>query len=124
VNLKAEGKSNREVAREVGVGETTVRRVTAPKNAEREPAHPAAPPPEKPAWARELDEMERPDVQAWHSALAALRTINAQRPVPALFAHQYTRIDHAIAKEIDRAADWINEFREMFHGPDTQRRRA
>jgi CHAD domain-containing protein len=95
-----------------------------PKENSAETGQADEPPAEKPAWQRELDEMEREDVQAWHSALAMLRLVNAQRPVPALFADRYTRIDYTIAKEIDRAADWINEFRRVFHGPDDQHRRA
>src|SRR5699024_8981499 len=48
--------------------------------------------------------------------LEALRTINGLPSVSALFLAPYSGFDHTIAKEIDRAADWINEFREGFHG--------
>jgi hypothetical protein len=62
------------------------------------------PPPEKPDWVRKLDEMASPEAQAWHTALAALRAVNALAPVREMFAGRYTRIDHAIVEGIDRAA--------------------
>jgi hypothetical protein len=82
-------------------------------------------PAEKPAWQRELDRLESPAARAWHDALEALRAINAQPVGGVLFGPlRYDGFDHAIAKEIGMAADWIDDFRERFHGRDNQRRRA
>jgi hypothetical protein len=61
---------------------------------------------------------------AWHAALEALRTINRLPAVRELFAARHVGFDHAIAKEIEAATDWITAFGEEFHGRDAHRRRA
>jgi Bacterial regulatory proteins, luxR family len=54
LRLKAEGLSNRQVAREIGVDEKTVRNKGAEKLQNGEIPHP----PPRPEWAQKLDELE------------------------------------------------------------------
>jgi ParB-like chromosome segregation protein Spo0J len=96
--LKAEGKSNRQIAAEVGVAEGTVRNRTAAQKGksfvsaqplEADPDDPrqidiedvlAEPTPAEIVCAN-LAEMAAPEVKDWHRALEAMRGINA-RPSP------------------------------------------
>ena len=98
----AEGKSNRQIAKEVGVGKDTVNRALGgakgkpfdlrqpieadpddPRQIDiedvlQEPAEPTA----AEIVRANLAEMEQPEVGDWHRALEALRGVNA-RPSPA-----------------------------------------
>ncbi len=47
--------------------------------------------------------MQSPTGQHWHRALEALRAVNAQADVSAMFADRYRGIDHAIEPELRRA---------------------
>ena len=67
IRLKDQGKSNREVARETGVPETTIRRV----------AHDAASFLSDAAKAK-LRELASPPAENWAAALRALRRLNEQ----------------------------------------------
>ena len=67
IRLKDQGKSNREVARETGVPETTIRRV----------AHDAASFLSDAAKAK-LRELASPPAENWAAALRALRLVNEQ----------------------------------------------
>jgi hypothetical protein len=56
--------------------------------------------------------------------LEALRLINEQASVEAMFADRYTRIDHAIGPALEAAHKWINELHGRFVSDQTERRRA
>jgi len=94
IAAKEAGDSNREVARKVGVGETTVREVAARKRNTSESAHPSSEPAEPPAWKQQLDELATPQARAWSAALRALREINQQASVNELFAERFAGFDH------------------------------
>ena len=107
-----EGKTVRQVAEELGVSAGLVSKV-APVH-ERNPSereHPEADPRPSRADAIKADlaEMESPAGQRWSKALAALRLVNEQASVEAMFADRYTRVDHAIGPELTRAREWIND---------------
>jgi len=73
VALKEAGRSNREVARETGVSEGTVRNLAAQKKNSAGITHPEPPdPPEKPEWQKKLDRLESPEAKALHAALVSL----------------------------------------------------
>jgi hypothetical protein len=119
---KAAGKSVRRIAEETGLPKSTVHRLSVPKEQTAEMGHPTMPDDEidwherqrsaepskpSPAWQQDLLEMESPAAQRWHNALAALREVNALDPVGLLFAERYSKVDHAIAAELEKAARWI-----------------
>lgn len=111
------GATTRAIAAQVGVAEGTVRNVLAgaQKGKASVSAH-TAPPPSPPAdpVRAALDEMDSPAAQRWHQALRALRTINEQAPVSAMFADPYRHFDHAFGPELEQARAWINELHERF----------
>lgn len=120
IRLDSEGKGSRAIARETGIPETTVRRVTAPKSDNVETAQPLLT-----ETAREnLQRIFSPEAQRWHRALEALRFVNQQAPVDEMFEERYTRIDHAIAPELEAAHKWINDLYRRFVSEQAQRRRA
>jgi hypothetical protein len=115
---KAEGKSVRQIAGEVGVSRSTVQR-TVPKGKpfdlgqpiEADPDDPrqidiedvlAEPSPAEVVRAN-LAKMQQPEVVEWHRALEALRGINARPSLAALFLDRYRGFDHAIGPELTRA---------------------
>ena len=77
IRLKDQGKSNREVARETGVPETTIRRVGAPKGNSSDVAQDAASFLSDAAKAK-LRELTNPPAENWSAALRALRLVNEQ----------------------------------------------
>jgi len=77
IRLKDQGKSNREVARETGVPETTIRRVGAPKGNSSDVSHDAASSPSDAAKAK-LRELASPPAENSTAALRALRLLNEQ----------------------------------------------
>lgn len=120
IRFKDEGKSNREVARYVGVSEGTVRNVSAQKEHTAEITQPLLT-----ETAREnLERIFSLQAQRWHRALEALRLINEQAPVDEMFGERYTRIDHAIGPELEAAHRWINDLHRRFVSEQAQRRRA
>jgi hypothetical protein len=120
IRLKGEGRTHREVADAVGVAPSTVTTVQREHSAET-----AQPEPLLSDTAKEnLRRIFSPEAQRWHRALEALRLINEQASVEAMFADRYTRIDHAIGPELEAAHKWINELHGRFVSDQTERRRA
>jgi hypothetical protein len=121
IRLKGEGKTHREVAREVGVAPRTVTTVQREHSAE------TAQEPEP--WLSDVakDNLRRlasPQAQRWHRALEALRLVNQQASVDEMFDERYTRIDHAIGPELEAAHKWINDLHGRFVSEWSERRRA
>ncbi len=92
-----EGKSNRQIAGELGVSPRTVDRVVAASNAKSAEMTQASDDPDPYADARAVF---GPAGQRWHRALEALQAVNAQAEVSAMFAERYTGVDHAIEPEL------------------------
>jgi hypothetical protein len=85
---KDEGKSNREIAREVGVPHVTVDRVVSAPNPPQG-GNEAPPPgpvlaPDPPVWRQQLEVLSSGPARNWSSALRALRHINEQIPIDEL----------------------------------------
>ena len=119
IRLKDDGKSNREVAREVGVVEGTVRNVAAQKQRSVEIAQS-----EPPTWVQNLRELESPEANAWAAALKALRHVNEQVSVSELYDLRFVGFDHVVEVELEKACDWINELHGRFVNERNKRRRA
>ena len=114
---KEEGESNRQIAREVGVDEWTVRNLSGGAG-KRKPAETprSDPTPQSDAPQSDpvrstaeqlragLDYFERPEVKAWHRVLEALRVVNALADPAELFADRCADFDHAIGPELELAA--------------------
>jgi predicted transcriptional regulator len=83
------GKSNREIACEVGVDESTVRAITAGKSDSPEIPQPDDPIAEQLRNSSRLAHIFSPARNNWAAALAALRLVNEQISVDALFAFAY-----------------------------------
>jgi hypothetical protein len=120
IRQKGEGKSNREIARDIGVHHDTVADIIGGKRKGseiRQPSpDPPAPDPDRAAKleaARYLMTADPP--KEWHRVLEAMRAINALRDVSWLFANPYRRFDHALGPELERAAAWINAFKGRFN---------
>jgi len=112
-SARDEGKSNRQIAAEIGVDRRTVDRTLS--GAEGKPfdlPHPEQEPAPDPFADARVS--QSPIGQRWHRALEALRLVNAQADVAAMFDDRYTRIDHAIEPELRRAHAWINELHRRF----------
>jgi len=112
-SARDEGKSNRQIAAEIGVDRRTVDRTLS--GAEGKPfdlPHPEQEPGSDPFADARV--MQSPTGQRWHRALEALRAVNAQADVAAMFADRFTCIDHAIEPELRRAHAWINELHRRF----------
>jgi transposase len=120
LRLKAEGLSNRQVAREIGVDEKTVRNKGAEKLQNGEIPHP----PPRPEWAQKLDELETTAAKNWSSALKALRAINEQVSVDTLFDERFIGFDQVFGPELERAFAWINQLHRRFESGQATRRRA
>ncbi len=85
-----EGKTMREIADEIGRSPGTVHgRVQKGKPFENEQA-------DEPDPYADFRVSQSPTGQRWHRALEALRAINAQADVSAMFADRYRGVDHAI----------------------------
>jgi len=120
IKLKGEGKSNREISRETGVPTTTVHRIGVPNQHNGETEQPAEPP----SWVQKLRELESPEALAWSAALQALRHINEQASVDALYRLRFVGFDHVVSEELEKAYHWINELHGRFVNERDQRRRA
>jgi hypothetical protein len=118
IRLKGEGKSHREVAEAVDVSIGTVSAVQKTHSAETEQTA------DPPAWVQKLQELNTPASNNWHSALQALRVLNEQVSVDELFANRFSRFDHAVGPELDKAFAWISELHRRFVDERDQRRRA
>lgn len=118
IRLKAEGRTHREVAREVGVAPQTVTNVQHEHSAKTGQAFLTD-------HAKEqLREIFSPQAQRWHRALEALRLVNQQAPVDDMFAERYFAVDHAIGPELEAAYKWINDLHGRFVSEQAKRRRA
>src|SRR4029077_1321619 len=117
IRLKGEGKSNRAVARETGLPSRTVDRVVAP---ERKPSGLTHPPdPEREEARAAAAELLTEQAAHWHRVVDVLRAINGLRDIEWLFANQYHGFDHVITEELDRAAQWLHQFKGRFvHGQE------
>jgi len=113
---QAEGKSNRAIAREQGIDESTVREALGGAGKGKTAVSPqaSADDPAAPDPFADFRVSQGPTGQRWHRALEALRAVNAQADVAAMFDDRYTRIDHAIEPELRRAHAWINELHRRF----------
>ncbi|HTI79469.1 MAG TPA: ParB N-terminal domain-containing protein [Acetobacteraceae bacterium] len=123
IQLKSEGKSNREVSRETGWSEGTVRNVSAQKEHSAEITQSTSPLLTDRAKDK-LRELESPEAQAWSSVLRALRHINEQMPVDELYELRFVGFDHVVAVELEKSHRWISELHGRFVNERDQRRRA
>jgi ParB-like chromosome segregation protein Spo0J len=113
MRLKDEGKSNREVAREIGVPQSTVGDVVTDRK--RNTAISGQPPdPEREEARAAAAELLTEQAAHWHRVVDVLRAINGLREVEWLFANPYHGFDHVIRTELDRAAMWLDQFRGRF----------
>jgi hypothetical protein len=133
VELKAEGKSTREIGREVGVDHATVVRHKgggakgnsselhhpAPDLLDRAPPTPVPKMPPSPPPAR--PEVFSEKSERWHAVLRAMREVNALSNIDELFADPYRRFDYLLGPELDKAMAWIESFHRRFHSPDHRR---
>jgi|1185.fasta_scaffold29354_2 ParB-like chromosome segregation protein Spo0J len=127
VAAKDAGQSNREIARELDVAEGTVRTITAQKfqpgkTTQDDP--PDEPSDDAPTWKQQLTELASPPAQNWSAALRALRHVNEQVAVEALFAERYSAFDWTFGPELETAFAWINELHQRFNDAGNQRRCA
>jgi hypothetical protein len=102
----------REIAEDAGVHHSTVVRSLGAKGKPFDLHHPEQEPAPDPF--ADFRVSQSPTGQRWHRALEALRAVNAQAEVSAMFDDRYTRIDHAIEPELRRAHAWINELHRRF----------
>lgn len=90
-HAKAEGKSVREISDELGLPRSTVhdgvRKTHTAETGQGDPLTDAR-------------VSQSPTGQRWHRALEALRLVNAQAEVSAMFADRYTGVDHTIGPEL------------------------
>jgi hypothetical protein len=119
VRLKGEGLSIREIADKTGHSHGTVQRAGVPKADSADLVQD-----DPPAWVQKLQELNTPASNNWHSALQALRVLNEQVSVDELFANRFSRFDHAVGPELDKAFAWISELHRRFVDERDQRRRA
>ena len=120
IRLKGEGKTHpRDRRRQSACARCTVGRVV-PKTNSAEMGQSDEPP----AWVQKLQELNTPASNNWHSALQALRVLNEQVSVDELFANRFSRFDHAVGPELDKAFAWISELHRRFVDERDQRRRA
>jgi DNA-directed RNA polymerase specialized sigma24 family protein len=109
-----DGKTEREIADETGIAKSTVHDLARKGKhflSGQDDDAGAADEPDPFADARVS---QGPTGQRWHRALEALRAVNAQAEVSAMFADRFTCIDHAIEPELRRAHAWINELHRRF----------
>lgn len=118
IKLKDQGKTHREVAREVDVSIGTVSAVHKAHSAETEQ------PTETPPWVQKLRELESPEALAWSDALQALRHINQQVSIDELYRLRFVGFDPVVRVELEKAYHWINELHGRFVNERDQRRRA
>jgi hypothetical protein len=126
------GKSQREVAGELGINQSTIQRgdakFQAGKMHQNEPPDEPAddePPDILTDTARaKLDALETPAARNWSDALRALRIINEQLAVEGLFADRYSGFDWVFGAELETAFAWISALHERFYDEQPERRRA
>jgi transposase len=114
--LKAEGKSNREVARETEIPRRTVDGIVSGQERKgSEIAQPAPEPDQKKEERRAIAaELLTEKADEWHRVVDVLRAINGLANVEWLFANRYTRFDHVITKELESASKWMDDFKRIF----------
>jgi hypothetical protein len=113
---RAAGKSGREIARETGVPETTVRRSGAPSSPMAKTAQPSMT-----SVAAELTRIGSPENRAWHDLLGALRAINELPAPDAMLAYTGRRIDAAVREQLPHACDWLTSFQGEFDVRNAER---
>jgi hypothetical protein len=129
VEAKEAGKSVREIATEQGVSVGTVVGIQKdvqnfqPGKTEQDDP-PDEPADDAPTWKQQLDELASEPAQNWSAALAALRDINRQVAIDALFAARYSGFDWVFGPELEKAFAWISELHERFNDEQPERRRA
>jgi Homeodomain-like domain len=112
IRLRGEGKTVRQIAEEVGVPRSTVQDVRNAPLAET--GQDGGRPLLSEAAKDNLRELASPPAQNWSAALRALRGINEQVSVDALFAERFAGFDHAFGPALDAAHEWINELHGRF----------
>jgi ParB-like chromosome segregation protein Spo0J len=125
IRLKSEGKSNREVAREVGLSHEGVAKIIGGNK--RNPSESCHPPddPEREEARAVAAELLTEQAAHWHRVVDVLREINGLREVEWLFANQYHGFDHVITEQLDQAAMWLDQFRGRFvNGTSTRADRS
>jgi hypothetical protein len=103
IRLKDEGKSNREVASEVGLSHVGVAKVLSGNQQDTANSYHTAPFLSDAAKAK-LRELDSPAAENWSAALRALRLVNEQVPVDVLFADRFARFDHVFGRRRARTA--------------------
>jgi hypothetical protein len=111
---KRDGKSNRQVARETGVSEPTVRRrqraASRAHSTKATQPHPAQ---------EALEKVTSPVANRWWGALRALEAINDVAPVELLMRERYDGgIDERFEAALHRAHSWINDFHRSYFNVD------
>jgi hypothetical protein len=120
MRLKGQGKTHRQVAEAMGVSQQTITNVQKQHNAET-----GQPPLLSDHAKAKLRELQSPAAENWAAALRALRLVNEQVSVDALFDARFGGFDHVFGQQLEAAHNWINELWGRFvNERDAQRRRA
>jgi hypothetical protein len=122
--LKDEGKSNREVGREVGLSHVGVAKILSGNQEHSAQGYQLdAPPFLSEAAKQNLRELASPPANNWAAALRALRMINDQVSVDELFELRFVGFDHVFGPQLEAAYEWITELHRRFADERHHRRR-
>jgi hypothetical protein len=123
IRLKDEGKTHRQVAEVLGLKSPQTVTDVVQKQHSAETGQAPSPFLSDAAKAK-LRELAAPPAQNWSAALAALRLVNEQVSVDALFEGRFTGFDHVFGPQLEAAHEWINELHGRFVSEQAERRRA
>jgi hypothetical protein len=111
---KAEGQTDRAIAKATGIPRTTVnRRAKSKADPKLQPAEMGQPAPDPPGLA-EFREMTSPRGERWFGALRGLQAICQQASVDDLLADRYTGIEHVFEPALRQAHAWIGELHRRY----------